>query len=565
MLPLRFDHLYGYDELTTALHELAEAFPGLLTVTSIGTSHEGRHIWLATVTNRATGDALHKPAIWVDANIHSIEHTGALAALHLVHTLVHEYGHDDAVTRCVDTRTCYVVPRVNPDGAELALASPPTFLRSSVRAWPRVDEAPGLVEQDADGDGRVLMMRVPDPHGPWKVSPDDARLLVARDPDEYGPGPYYRLLPEGTIRDYDGLTVTLAPQRRSLDLNRQFPARWRPHGEQHGAGPAPLSEPETRALADAVLARPNVCCYFAHHTFSAAILRPFDDRPDTEFPTVDLKRYEILGGRGAQLTGYRHVGVYDSFRYDPKDVITGGADTWAYDHLGAFAWTTEFWSPLPHAGITGYHLVDWFADHPVADDLALLAWNDEALGGAGFVDWYPFDHPQLGPVEIGGWDPLRFWCNPPDALLEAEIGPHTRWEISCALSTPLLALHTVQVDPLGPTTWRVRAVLHNDGWLPTNVTQRALDAHLTEPVRVEIDLPEGAVLRSGHAISEVGHLPGRSRVTTTIAEFGDIREGTPDLAVAEWVVEAGAGTTVEIRARHERAGTVSLPVTLAAT
>ena len=80
-------------------------------------------------------------------------------------------------------------------------------------------------------------------------------------------------------------------------------------------------------------------CADTDGAISAAILRPFDDRSDEEFPTADLKRYEVLGKRGADLTGYRHVSVYHHFRYDPKDVISGGADTWAYDHLGVFAWT----------------------------------------------------------------------------------------------------------------------------------------------------------------------------------------------------------------------------------
>src|SRR5262245_18137080 len=148
---LQFDHLYRYDELTAALQKLAAARPDLINVESIGRSHEGRDIWLATVTNSATGPHHEKPGIWVGANIHSVEHTGALAALHLLDTLVSEHGVDDKVTRAVDTRTFYVVPRVNPDGAELALAERPTYLRSSVRKWPRTDDQPGLVEEDIDG------------------------------------------------------------------------------------------------------------------------------------------------------------------------------------------------------------------------------------------------------------------------------------------------------------------------------------------------------------------------------------------------------------------------------
>src|ERR1700737_4762629 len=43
-----FDHYYGYDELTTILHNMAAAHPELMRLESIGKSHEGREIWLAT-------------------------------------------------------------------------------------------------------------------------------------------------------------------------------------------------------------------------------------------------------------------------------------------------------------------------------------------------------------------------------------------------------------------------------------------------------------------------------------------------------------------------------------
>ncbi len=553
-MPITFDHLYDYAELTSALRDLAALRPDLCSIESIGQSFEGRDIWLATITNSATGPHTDKPAIWVGANIHSVEHTGAVAALHLVHALVTRHGADPKVTHALDTRTFYVVPRINPDGAELALADSPTYLRSSTRRWPRTDDAPGLVEGDVDGDGRILSMRVEDPNGPWVASERDARLLVARAPDDFGNGPYYRLLLEGEIRDHDGMTIPIAPERRSLDLNRQFPARWRVHGEQAGAGPAPLSEPETRTVADAVIARPNICLYYCHHTFSAAILRPFDDRPDDDMPTADLKRYGVLGAKGTELTGYRHVSVYHDFRYDPKDVITGGEDSWAYDHLGVFAWTTEFWNPLPKAGITEFHFINWFAEHPIDDDLALLRFSDEQLDGSGFVDWYPFDHPQLGRVEIGGWNWFRFWTNPPDHLLEAEVAPHTEWEIFGALSAPRLVVRESRVEPVGERCWRVRVAVENDGWLPTNVTQRAIDRKIVGEVLAEIALPEGARLLRGHALIELGQLAGRSRATTMVDDFGSTTDGTPDRAIAEWLVEAEPEVTLRVEARHPRAG-----------
>ena len=81
----------------------------------------------------------------------------------------------------------YLVPRLNPDGAELALADRPRHIRSSTRRYP-FDERPvaGLTPEDIDGDGRILSMRLPDPHGGWKVDLQDPRLLVAREPGEFG-------------------------------------------------------------------------------------------------------------------------------------------------------------------------------------------------------------------------------------------------------------------------------------------------------------------------------------------------------------------------------------------
>src|SRR4029079_10973373 len=78
------------------------------------------------------------------------------------------------------TRAFYVIPRLNPDGSEVALAERPRFLRSSVRPWPLPDAQDGLHEEDVDGDGRILFMRVPDPNGAWRAADEDPRLLGPR-------------------------------------------------------------------------------------------------------------------------------------------------------------------------------------------------------------------------------------------------------------------------------------------------------------------------------------------------------------------------------------------------
>lgn len=550
-----------FPELTEILQGWASAHPNLLRLTSIGRSHEDRDIWLCTVTNHETGDAAERPAIWIDANIHATELTGSTAALYLLNKLLTQYGTDDTVTRAVDTRTFYVVPRMGPDGAELAMAEKPRVVRSSVRNYPRLDQQDGLIGQDIDGDGRILSMRIVDPNGAWKVSAVDHRMLVPRDPADDGSGTYYRLLTEGEIQNYDGITIRHAPALAGLDMNRNYPIEWRPEGEQQGAGPYPTSEPEIRAVVQAIVDRPNICAFIQYHTMSGVHLRPYGTKSDDGLPTIDLRVFKKIGEKATELTGYPAVSVFHDFKYDPKDVITGVADDWAYDHLGVHAWTTEFWNPQKAAGIEDAKFIEWGIDHPFDDDLKMLAWSDEQLNGEGFVDWYPFDHPQLGPVELGGWNTAFCLRNPPPHLLEAEVAPHADWAIWHVLISPLLRTRSVEAESIGTDTWKVRFVVENSGWLPTNVTQKAIERKIVRPVELEITVPDGATLVGTDAKKELGQLTGRV-MKNNLSLFGGGADNTTDRAKAEWVVQAPAGTVVQLEARHARAGTVRAELTL---
>ncbi|MGD2041119.1 MAG: M14 family metallopeptidase, partial [Anaerolineae bacterium] len=508
-----------------------------------------------TVTDQASGADRDKPALWVDGNIHASEVSPTSACLYLMDRLVTGYGVDPDVSRCLDTRVFYICPRVNPDGAEWALADKPKIIRSSTRPYPQ-DEEPfeGLVWEDVDGDGRMLMMRVPDPNGAWVVSAEDPRLLVRREPAESG-GQYYRLLREGTIENYDGVTFGQQPDKEGLDLNRNFPVNWRQEHEQQGAGLYPTSEPEVRAIVDFITSHPNICGGVAFHTMSGALLRPYGDQPDEKMPAEDLWTYEKIGEKGTGLTGYPAISVYHDFRYHPDRVITGVFNDWLYDHLGLFAWVVEIWNPQKQAGIEEIKFIEWEREHPLEDDLKLLQWSDEVLDGQGYVDWYPFDHPQLGPVELGGWDWLYALKNPPPHLLEKEIAPFADWLIWHLLISPCLELYQAGVTSLGDGVYRVQLVVHNTGWLPTYITKRALEKKTMRGVICEIELPADAVLETGKPREDLGQLEGRAYKPTT--HFGYYpSDVTADRAKVEWVVRAPQGGQVTVTARHERAGTI---------
>ena len=376
-------------------------------------------------------------------------------------------------------------------------------------------------------------------------------LLIARRPDDIE-GDFYRVLPEGTIRNWDGVTIPIAPPLEGLDLNRNWPADWAPEAEQQGAGPFPTSEPEVRALVEAIVERKNITSYVGYHTFSGVHLRPWSGRSDDDFPVPDLRAFKLMGEEATRLTGYPAISIFHDFKYHPKMVIKGGDVDWIYDHLGAYAWVTEFWSPQRAAGLSDYHFIDWIREHSPEDELAVLKVADEL--GEGYVDWYPFEHPQLGPVELGGWDLVRFWFNPPLSRLEEEVKPHADFALYLALVSPRLEIRSFESEPVADGAFRLRLVLENAGWLPTNVSEKALERKAVRPIEVELELPDGARIATGKEREEAGQLGGR--VERRQVTWWNTDHSTAERTLVEWVVEAKAGDRVGVVARHERAGTV---------
>ncbi len=400
--------------------------------------------------------------------------------------------------------------------------------------------------EDVDGDGRVLQMRIPDPNGAWMPHAEDARLLVPVPLDGAPAGtPRYRMLDEGTLVDHDGFTIPTPNPPEGLDLNRNFPAGW---GTQvRGSGDHPLSEPEIDALVRAIVARPNVCGYNAFHTSGGVLLRPSSTAADSALPPGDVWVWKQLGAIGHRLTGYTVHSVYEDFTWDKSDTMSGAADDWAYEHLGVFSWTTEFWDVV-HAATGQKQATDfWYLGPTEEQALAVLRWVEAEVPDQ-FVDWYPFEHPQLGPVELGGWHHLGIWTNPPPSRLRDEVTPHAAWAVAQAMASPRLeVLHTVAVD-LGGDTWRVEAGIANTGWLPTHISARGAKEHLAEPIIAEVT-GDGVEVVGGPARLRLGQLAGRAAL-----RFGFWHDGTPDRVLATWVVRAPAGVTVNVVARHERAG-----------
>lgn len=551
-LPLFFDHFYKYDEVLAFLNQARADYPGFTDLESIGKSYEGRDIWCLTITNKSTGAHHEKPAMYIDANIHAGEVTGTHVVLYTIKQLLENYGTDPQVTLLLDTRTFYLIPRVNPDGAELYLTTP-TMLRSSVRPYPDEELKDGLRAEDINGDGIILQMRVVDPTGPWKVSDRDPRLMVLRAPDDIG-GTYYRVFPEGRVYGDDNVPLRVAPTKYGLDINRNFPANW--VISQAGAGPYPLSEPETRSLAEFVLGHPNISVLQAYHTTGGVIFRPFCSKPDDKMNPSDLALFKTIGLRGEDLTGYPAI-----------PASTGGLGAvragifidWVYEHRGIIGYTTELWDMMGRAGADKKKETKDKTPREIEEDqIKLLKWQDENLEGKGFVNWAPFDHPELGKVEIGGWLPKTVRQNaPPGRFLEEECVKNYKFTNAHALCSPLLKIASTCAERVGEGVYRVSAIVRNDGYMATYGTQMALEAKAVKPVKVSACF--SGELVSGKKEQEIGHLDGRA--SAAMGWYGP-GGNTEHEKKVHWIIKAAAGTKVMVTASSERGGVARSEVTL---
>ncbi len=555
-------HFHTYAELTALLQEWAATYPQLLAVASIGQSYEGRDIWAATVTNTATGAAGDKPALYVDGNMHAGEVTGCAVALHTLHHLLTQHGTDATVTELLNTRTFYILPRVNPDGAEKYLTTPYT-LRSSVRPFPDIEPADGLTPEDLDGDGRILQMRVPDPKGEWKISERDPRLMLKRTPGDVG-GYYYRVYTEGMLHNYVRGPVAVAKTLEGLDINRNYPANW--SATQKGGGPYPLSEPETRAVAAFVVSHPNICAILNYHTTGGVNLSPPCATSDTSTPLKDREIYKAIGAMAASVTGYPYISVYDAYpAIDDRGTrsAAGGFIEWAWEGLGIWGIAPELWDIVGKAGVTFPDIKQKLLHDPSEDEgIALLTWNDEHLGGDGFIGWQTFAHPQLGAVEIGGWWAKRVRQNAPPEFLHEEQEKYTPFTLHYAALTPLVRVGQTEAESLGNGLYIVRALIENDGWLGTQLSERAVRNGIVRPIKVTV---AGGVVLMNKATIEIASLDGRSVTTGTMFAFGPGARVDNERLV-EWLVRVPDGTdALTVTAQSEKGGThrVTVPLTAA--
>lgn len=179
-------------------------------------------------------------------------------------------------------------------------------------------------------------------------------------------------------------------------------------------------------------------------------------------------------------------------------------------------------------------------------DAKWLEWLDAREGDAGFVEWTPFEHPQLGTVEIGGFVPgVR--VNPPEDLVPGLIDQQTTFVAGLLERMPVVEIDPPTVERVGPGLWRISLTARNTGLLPT-----------VPAIGVKSRRLHGLVF----AFDPDQSVPKDRLVSGQRVVRFDTLEGSGAHAHASWLVAAPDDAQVRIAVRTPRFGNRGFDVRL---
>jgi hypothetical protein len=235
-----------------------------------------------------------------------------------------------------------------------------------------------------------------------------------------------------------------------------------------------------------------------------------NDEPDSKMDPFDAAVFRQIGEWGQTVTGYPTVSGFQEFTYEPDKPLYGELANFAYQERGAIGFVCELWDFWKQVGFEVKRpFMKNYEDYNTREAILKIAEWDRAHNESRIVgSWRPVSHPQLGAVEVGGYDPLIGVWNPPYDRLAEVCQNQSRFFLRLAALAPRLTIAGVTVEKLEGALYRISATVENRGFLPSYFLGSAKNRSYSDPVRVKLTLGEGLSLVSGVADTPVGHLMG---------------------------------------------------------
>lgn len=528
-----------------ALDSIARASRGFVTVATLATSPGNRPVQLVRL-----GDSDERPALLILAGAHGPQLASSEVALRVVRELAARRAAGGDAAAVFGRHTIYVIPRLNPDASEAFFGR----LRHERRGndAPSDDDRDHATDEDApddlNGDGMITMMRVRvGAGGEWMPDPVDPALMRRADPLKGERGEYLVYV-EGRDDDGDERYNEDGPGGTDIGINFAHNYQW----FVPGAGEHQFSAPESRAVAEFVSTRANIAAVYVLG-MQDNLIKPWEGR-----------RVPGIGGNpqgtsaGGPLTAilpedgswFAEVGKKAPRPVTGQDPVSaseaGDPLSWAYYHMGRFAFGSRVWWPGKAPADTAAARKAPTPD-PIANERNDYRWlmaNDPS----GYVNWTPVANYTIDgkPVEVGGFAPFAR-LNPPAATLDSLGRQQADWVLALAKLLPDTRLAAAPtVEAVGPRVWRVSVDVVNEGFLPTNAAL-GVRSRLPMRVKVELGLSGSQSLAAGRKLTYISALRGSGSTERV-----------------EWTIVGDAGSTVSLTVGAPNAGLSTHTITLRA-
>jgi hypothetical protein len=539
--PYQGDSYLNYTEVESFCHQVISKYPNWISLDEIGQSQNGISIYILSIGDHSN-DVHSKPAIWIDGGTHSAEWTGIMATLYIVSKWLDGLSNNDTeLIEWFRSATAYVLPCISPDGFTAMMNNAP-FLRSSLRLPQTDTNRIGFEACDMNDDNKVEWMRWQHPAGPFVPDEEVPIMMRPRTLDD-DPANAYFFCSEGKFINWDGVKWVSAPLKYGLDLNRNFPAEWAPFNMfGMDGGDFALSEPESDAVVRAFAKRPFICAALTNHTYAGCILtQPY--RKDSKFNDNDIALMHSLSKQLVSDTNYKTYKVFPDFTYKANQPITGLWSETISTVFGIPGYVIEYWNPFDYVGEEGQNPIEFFMSPDPKVVRRVLAKFIEKHPDI-VRPWQTFKHPQLGNVEIGGFDYMRSIRNPPLSELKQEC--ETGLTITNRLRKSIPSIKcSYEIINRGNKLFQIDALLENYGFLPTSGLKYGENIRSTPQVNLKLNLPKHLKLITGSQEQTLSHIHGWGNA---ISEEGLRKHPLyPGLskhghrATAQWFIE-GEGT-----------------------
>jgi hypothetical protein len=502
LAPIRCQYISN-DQMSKKIAALSAQYPELCTVRSLLRTTGGNNIWLITI---GTGNMDDKPGIAIAGGVDGKYLFSRELAAGFAETIL-KNSSENETRELLNKITFYVFPDVNPD-ASAQLSSGLKYERILNSASVdndrdfKTDEDP---YEDLNGDGLITLIRITDPAGTYTESQEDKRIMVPADISKGQTGSYL-VYSEGTDNDNDGSYNE--DGAGGVNFNNNFTYNYEEFGRN--AGPYPLSEPESRAVAEFLFDRFNI---FAVFTFGPqdnlgqpmeSSQRQSEIKDDSRDQAPDQRmRFRQRGKITSILKSDEPINKLVSDKYHeitglkgvPAEVSDpGNFMEWAYFHYGRYSFGTPgWWLPVEKGRSV---------------EAAFLKFADKAGLNDIFVPWTEIDHPDFPgkKTEVGGIKPFAM-LNPPSDTMGDLISSHYKFITEVAAMHPELEFLDIKVENTGENIFRLTLKIHNKGEFAT-CAEIGDENIWTRIMRLTAEPSKGQTILSGLRVQRIQRLLG---------------------------------------------------------